>query len=77
MCILLTCWLCFVQADQVPVKARTIAESATTSILLQQTVAQQEELLKYKQELEDMKAALVIACGALKETNYMDPHVSA
>lgn len=39
-------------------------------------MAQQEELLKHKRELEDMKAALVIACGALKETNYMDPNVS-
>jgi hypothetical protein len=26
--------------------------------------------------MEDMKAALHLACGVLRQTNYMEPHVS-
>jgi hypothetical protein len=63
------------QASEVPMKARAIAESATTSILFQQNLEQQEQLQQQSKAIEDMKAALLIACEALKLTNYMDPEV--
>lgn len=59
-----------------PVHARVIAGSATTSILTNQVVAQQYELQKVEKRMEDMKAALHLACGVLRQTNYMEPHVS-
>lgn len=60
------------QEQQVPVHARVIAGSATTSILTNQVVAQQYELQKVEKRMEDMKAALHLACGVLRQTNYMD-----
>jgi hypothetical protein len=63
------------QADQVPSKARTIAESATTSILLQQNVAQQHELMEKDRIIGELKCGLMITCNALKETNYMEEEV--
>lgn len=57
-------------------KARTIAESATTSILLQQNLVQQQELLESKKQLAEMKAALYMACTTLEQTNYMESNVS-
>ncbi|WIA11432.1 hypothetical protein OEZ85_011549 [Tetradesmus obliquus] len=61
------------QAEAVPNQARTIAGSATTSILFQQTLALQEELMAKEKTIEDLKAGLMITCGALKQTNYMEP----
>eukprot|EP00775_Hariotina_reticulata_P006221 gene6221-6458_t len=61
------------KASEVPIKARAIAESATTSILFQQNLEQQEQLQQQSKAIEDMKAALLITCEALKLTNYMDP----
>lgn len=58
-----------------PVHARVIAGSATTSILTNQVVAQQYELQKVEKRMEDMKAALHLACGVLRQTNYMDEQV--
>jgi hypothetical protein len=63
------------QEQQVPVHARVIAGSATTSILTNQVVAQQYELQKVEKRMEDMKAALHLACGVLRQTNYMDEQV--
>lgn len=63
------------QAEAVPNQARTIAGSATTSILFQQTLALQEELMAKEKTIEDLKAGLMITCGALKQTNYMEPEV--
>jgi hypothetical protein len=63
------------QADQVPTKARAIAESATTSILLQQNVAQQHELMEKDRIIGELKCGLMITCNALKETNYMEEEV--
>lgn len=78
-CVLVSTPLCraVLQAEQVPSKARTIAESATTSILFQQTLALQEELMAKDKTIEDLKAGLMITCGALKQTNYMEPEVWA
>jgi hypothetical protein len=63
------------QEQQVPVHARVIAGSATTSILTNQVVQQQLELQTVEKRMEDMKAALHLACGVLRQTNYMDNHV--
>lgn len=63
------------QEQQVPVHARVIAGSATTSILTNQVVQQQYELQKVEKRMEDMKAALHLACGVLRQTNYMDDQV--
>lgn len=63
------------QEQQVPVHARVIAGSATTSILTNQVVQQQYELQKVEKRMEDMKAALHLACGVLRQTNYMDQEV--
>jgi hypothetical protein len=70
------CFALYPQEQQVPVHARVIAGSATTSILTNQVVAQQYELQKVEKRMEDMKAALHLACGVLRQTNYMEPHVS-
>jgi hypothetical protein len=70
------CALACLQVEAVPSKARTIAESATTSILFQQTLALQEELLAKEKTIGDMQAGLMMTCGALGKTNYMDPVVS-
>jgi hypothetical protein len=59
----------------VPAKARTIAESATTSILLQQNVAQQQELMEKDRIIGELRCGLMISCNALKETNYMEAEV--
>lgn len=60
-----------------PVHARVIAGSATTSILTNQVLQQQLELQTVEKRMEDMKAALHLACGVLRQTNYMDNHVSS
>lgn len=59
-----------------PVHARVIAESATTNILTNLTLEQQMRLQQSEKRMEDMKAALHLACGVLRQTNYMDTHVS-
>eukprot|EP00878_Enallax_costatus_P028595 GHUV01030896.1.p1 GENE.GHUV01030896.1~~GHUV01030896.1.p1 ORF type:complete len:145 (+),score=56.41 GHUV01030896.1:55-435(+) len=61
------------QADQVHVKARTIAQSETTNILFQKTMEQQHELQRCQAALDNMTAAMKLAAGALAATNYMDP----
>jgi len=72
VCVLMCC-VC--QAHQVPVHARVIAESATTNILTNLTLEQQMRLQQSEKRMEDMKAALHLACGVLRQTNYMDQHV--
>lgn len=59
-----------------PVHARVIAGSATTSILTTQLVSQQCQLQQAEKRMEDMKAALHLACGVLRQTNYMERNVS-
>lgn len=60
------------QSDQ----ARLIAESATTSILLQKAVEQEYDISKKEKLINDLKAALLLMCGVLKRTSYANANVS-
>ena len=51
--------------------------SATTSILFQKALQQQAELLGKNKAIADLKAALLLVCGVLKRTDFVDPNVSA
>jgi hypothetical protein len=73
--MLLVVGLVCLQEQQVPVHARVIASSATTSILTNQVLQQQLELQQAEKRMEDMKAALHLTCQVLRQTNYMDQEV--
>jgi hypothetical protein len=55
--------------------ARVIAGSATTNILTNLTLEQQARLQASEKQLEDMKAALHLVCGVLRQTNYAEARV--
>jgi hypothetical protein len=63
------------QASQVPTHARVIAASTTTSILTNMTMEQQARLQASEKQLEDMRAALHLVCGVLRQTDFANKQV--
>jgi len=57
-------------------RARLIAGSATANILLKKVCEQEIQLAAGAKLTQDLKAALLLVCGVLKQTSFVDADVS-